>query len=156
MNSILHVNLSFMVPWFIRKYLNDLVLILHFCDYPPLKTTWTFILNKFEFLSCKNGLYQVSLKVARCFILKDSFQYTHVKIVPPSCTPHPPGTMICTSLNLHYVRKLSFWLSGFRGKKISMTTPFLHFCDHLPFEEDLTLYMYNLESPIPKDDLYQV
>jgi hypothetical protein len=34
--------------------------------------------------------------------------------------------------------------------------PFLHFCDHLPFEEDLALYLNNLEFPLPKDDLYQV
>jgi hypothetical protein len=25
-----------------------------------------------------------------------------------------------------------------------------------PFEEDLALYLNNLESPLPKDDLYQV
>jgi hypothetical protein len=31
-------------------------------------------------------------------------------------------------------------------------TPFLHFCNHLPFEEDLALYLNNLESPLPKDD----
>jgi hypothetical protein len=34
--------------------------------------------------------------------------------------------------------------------------PFSHFCDYLPFEEDLVLYLKNLESPLPKDDLYQV
>jgi hypothetical protein len=32
----------------------------------------------------------------------------------------------------------------------------LHFCDYLPFEEDLALYLNNLESPLPNDDLYQV
>jgi hypothetical protein len=31
-----------------------------------------------------------------------------------------------------------------------------HFCDYLLFEEDLALYLYNLESPLPKHDLYQV
>jgi hypothetical protein len=35
-----------------------------------------------------------------------------------------------------------------------MTPP--HFCDYLPFEEDLALYLNNLESQLPKDDLYQV
>ena len=35
-------------------------------------------------------------------------------------------------------------------------TPFLHFSDYLPFEEDLALYLNNLESPLPKDDLCQV
>ena len=35
-------------------------------------------------------------------------------------------------------------------------TPFLHFWDYLPFEEDLVLYFNNLEFPSPKNDLYQV
>jgi hypothetical protein len=33
-------------------------------------------------------------------------------------------------------------------------TPFLHFCHYLPFEKDLALYLNNLESPLPKDDLH--
>jgi hypothetical protein len=32
----------------------------------------------------------------------------------------------------------------------------LHFCDYLPFEEDLAVYKYNLKFPLPKDDLHQV
>jgi hypothetical protein len=32
----------------------------------------------------------------------------------------------------------------------------VHFCDYLPFENDLTLDLYNFEFPLPKDDLYQV
>jgi hypothetical protein len=35
-----------------------------------------------------------------------------------------------------------------------MTPP--HFCNYLPFEEDLALYLNNLEFFLPKDDLYQV
>jgi hypothetical protein len=35
-------------------------------------------------------------------------------------------------------------------------TPFLHFCDYLPFEKDLALDLYNFEFPLPKADLYQV
>jgi hypothetical protein len=34
--------------------------------------------------------------------------------------------------------------------------PFLYFCDYLPFEEDLALYLNNLESPLSKDNLYKV
>jgi hypothetical protein len=33
---------------------------------------------------------------------------------------------------------------------------FLHFCDYLPFEEDLALYLNKLEFPLPKDSLYHV
>jgi hypothetical protein len=35
-------------------------------------------------------------------------------------------------------------------------SPFLHVCDYLPFEEDLTLYLNKFEFPLPKDNLYQV
>jgi hypothetical protein len=35
-------------------------------------------------------------------------------------------------------------------------TPFLHFCDYLPFKKDLALDLYKFEFPLPKDDLYQV
>jgi hypothetical protein len=35
-------------------------------------------------------------------------------------------------------------------------TPFLLFCNYLPFEEDLALHLKNLELPLPKADLYQV
>ena len=49
----------------------------------------------------------------------------------PYCGPsRPPGTMMLTILNLHYIRKLSckydlFWLSG-SGEDFSMKPP--HFC----------------------------
>jgi hypothetical protein len=33
-------------------------------------------------------------------------------------------------------------------------TLFLHFCDYLPFEEDLALDLYNFKFPLQKDDLY--
>jgi hypothetical protein len=55
--------------------------------------------------------------------------HNHVKIafplVPP---PGPSGTIICTSLNLHSVRKLSceydlFWLCGSQGETFLMTSP---------------------------------
>jgi hypothetical protein len=35
-------------------------------------------------------------------------------------------------------------------------TPFLHFYNYLPLEEDLALHLNNLEFPLPKDDLHQV
>jgi hypothetical protein len=34
--------------------------------------------------------------------------------------------------------------------------PFLHFCDYLPLEEDLALYLKKLKFPLPKDNVYQV
>jgi hypothetical protein len=106
--------------WFIRKYLNDPTLFSHFCDYTPLKMTWP----KLEFPSCKFGLNEVWLKLARRFfpiyICKNGF---------PSCGP---STIICTSLNLHNVLKLSckyeqFLLSGCRGEFFQWPHPIIAF-----------------------------
>jgi hypothetical protein len=52
-------------------------------------------------------------------------------VFPIVALPDSPGTMICTNLNLHYVRNLSckydrFWLSGSRGENLSM--PSSNFC----------------------------
>jgi hypothetical protein len=50
--------------------------------------------------------------------------------------------------------KLAQWF--WRRRFLNDPTPFLHFCNYLPFEEDLALYFNNLEFPLPKDNLYQV
>jgi hypothetical protein len=34
--------------------------------------------------------------------------------------------------------------------------PFLHFCDYLPLEEDLALYLNKREFPSSKHNVYQV
>jgi hypothetical protein len=76
--------------------------------------------------------------------------------------PHSnPGTMICTNLNLHYIRRLLctselFWPCFLRRRFLNDPTLFLHSCDYLPFEEDLALDLYNFRFPLSKDDLYQV
>jgi hypothetical protein len=50
--------------------------------------------------------------------------------------------------------KLAKWF--WRRRFLNDPTPFLHFCDYLPFEEDLALYLNKLEFPLPKNNLYQV
>jgi hypothetical protein len=79
-------------------------------------------------------------------------------IVAPS-DPRGPWfvqTWICT-ISESFCIDLSF--SGFvvLGKKIfKWPHPIFADCDHLHFEEDLALDLYNFEFPLPKDDLYQV
>jgi hypothetical protein len=46
------------------------------------------------------------------------------------------------------------WFS--REKRFNDLAKFLHFYDYLPFEEGQALYLYNLEFPLPKSDLYKV
>ena len=43
-----------------------------------------------------------------------------------------------------------------KKKILNDSTLFLHFCDYLPFEADLALYLNKLESHSPKDNLYNV
>jgi hypothetical protein len=45
-----------------------------------------------------------------------------------------------------------FW----RRRFLNDPTPFWHFCDYLPLEEGLALYLNKLEFPLPKDNVYQV
>jgi hypothetical protein len=62
-----------------------------------------------------------------------------------------------------YVRKLSckinmtyFGWVVLKEKIFQWPHQSLHFCDYLPFEEELVLYLYNFEIPLPKNDLYHV
>jgi hypothetical protein len=48
--------------------------------------------------------------------------------------------------------KLAKW---FWRRFLNDPTPVLHFCDYLPFEEDLAFYLNKLEFPSPKDIFYQ-
>jgi hypothetical protein len=132
---------------------------LHFCDYVPVEEDLAFYLNNLEFPLPKDNLYQVWMKLAFWFCRRFFFfNINTCKHDFPFCDPPPPPlkTMIWTILNLHY-RKLSckynlFWLSD--SQDFYMTPS--HFCDYLPFEEDLVLYLINLEFPFSKDDLHQV
>jgi hypothetical protein len=56
------------------------------------------------------------------------------------------------NVNITYSGWQWFW----RRRFFNAPTPFLYFCDYLPFQKDLALYFKNLESPLPKDALYQV
>jgi uncharacterized membrane protein YagU involved in acid resistance len=70
--------------------------------------------------------------------------------------------VIWTNLNPHMSESfrvkliwciLAEWFS--RRKFFNDLTKVWHFCDYLPFEEELVLYLNNSESHLPKDDLYQ-
>jgi hypothetical protein len=89
-------------------------------------------------------------------VLKKIF-FQHKYVFPYCGLSRPPGTIMWTNFNVHYVRKISskYELSG-PWQKIFLNdpTPILYFCDYLPFEEDLTVYLYNFEFPLPKNNLY--
>jgi hypothetical protein len=54
------------------------------------------------------------------------------------------------------VNTAAFLALQFLRRFLNDPTSFLYFCDYLPFEEDLALYLNKLEFPSPKYDLYQV
>jgi hypothetical protein len=61
---------------------------------------------------------------------------------------------------MYFVRTLSckfqlFW-HFLRRRFLNDPTPLLHFCNYLPLEEDLSLYLNKPEFPLTKDNLYQV
>jgi hypothetical protein len=51
--------------------------------------------------------------------------------------------------------KLAQWFC-WKRRFLNDPTPFLHFCDYLPFEEDLALYLKEFNFPLSKDNLYDV
>jgi hypothetical protein len=121
---------------------------------PPLKRTWTFIWINLNSRHVRDTKFDWNRPDV------DSFQIKCKNSFPLCPPPWPSGTTICTSLNLQNVRKVfvNMSYSGsvvLKGKNYDLTK-FLHFCDHFPFEEKLAFYLYNLEFPLPKDDLYQV
>jgi hypothetical protein len=110
----------------------------YFCTFliiPPLKKSWKFIWINLNFHHARNVCTKFDWNWPDVSFKKIFFfQYTntHYKNSFPSCPPPwSSRTIICTSLNLHYFRKLSckyelFWLCGSQGKKNSMISP--NFC----------------------------
>jgi hypothetical protein len=94
-----------------KKILKDPTPFLHFYDYLNFKKGQALYLNKLDFPSPQDNLYQVFIE---------------------------------------------FGLLVLEKKIIKKTTLFLHFCDYVPFEEDLALYLNKFAFPLPKDNLYQV
>jgi hypothetical protein len=68
-----------------------------------------------------------------------SFIWTNLNPLPPR--------MICVKSNQN-------WPCGSGEQDLSITPS--HFFNYLPCEEDLAFYLNKIESPSPKDNLYQV
>jgi hypothetical protein len=49
-----------------------------------------------------------------------------------------------------------FWLHSFKKKILDDLTLFLHYCDYLPIEKGMALYLKKFEFSSPKDNLYQI
>jgi hypothetical protein len=121
-------------------------------------------LNSLEFPLAKDNLYQVWLKLV-CWFWKRRFFFLYIhmwiwfSLLWPLPTPrdHDFNKLESTLYQKAFMyiwALLALWF--WRRRYLNDPTPFLHFCDYLPFEEDLALNLNNLEFPWPKDNLYQV
>jgi hypothetical protein len=115
-------------------------------------------LNKLEFPLPKEKLYQVWLNLT-CWFWRRQFLNLLFRYYFPLEKDYSLGLNKLESPSpkddlCRVWLKLAQWF--WRGRFFNDPNPFLHFCDYLPFEEDLDLYLNKLEFPLPKNNLYQV
>jgi hypothetical protein len=129
----------------------------------PFEEDLALYLKKIEFPSPKDNLYQVWLNLA-CWFWRRRFKkffsvfllfryYISLERSNHLClnklkSPTPKDDLCQVCL------KLAQWF--WRRRFLNDPTTFLHFCNDLLFEEDLTFYLNKIEFPLPKDNLYQV
>jgi hypothetical protein len=134
-----------LAQWFWRRFLNDPTPFLHFCDYLPFEADLALYLNKVEFPLPKDDLYQIWFNLVCWFwrrFLKIFSAFSHFRYYLPleGGYPLPLNKLKSPSHKddlCHVWLKLAQWF--WRRRFLNEPTPFLHFCDYLPFEEDLAL-----------------
>jgi hypothetical protein len=146
-----------------KIFLNDPTLFLHFCDYLPFEEDLALYLNKLKFPSPKDNLYEVWFNLACWFwrrrFLKMFTAFSFFRYYLPLAKsyllslnklefPLPKDNLYQVWLNL----ARWFW----RRRFLKIFSVFLLFCYYLPLEKGYPLPLNKLESPSPKDDLYQV
>jgi hypothetical protein len=150
-----------LTQWFWRRRsFNDPTPFLQYCDYLTFEEDLALYLYKLEFPLPKNNLYHVWLNLAcwfwrrflNIFSAFSLFRYyiplekgypLHLNKLE---SPSPKDDVYQVWL------KLAQWF--WRKRFLNDPIPFLHFCDYLPLEEELVLYLNELEFPLPKDNLY--
>ena len=120
-------------------------------------------MNKLEFPSPNNALYQVWLKLAQWFWIRRFFNFFKVFSLFRNYLPLEKGG----GLNLNKLEspspedalcqvwlKLAQWF--WRRKFFNFVNVFSQFIYYLPLEKDRALHLNKIESPSPKDALCQV
>jgi hypothetical protein len=145
-----------MAQWFFfRRFL-------HFCNYFPLEEDLALYLNKLEFPSFKDKMYQVWLNLGS-WLLRRFFKNFSVFLLFCYYLPLERGNPL-------HLNKLKFPPQGWFMPSLVKIGPvvlekkifkwarpiFTFFLDYLPLEEDLALYLNKLEFPSHKNDVYQV
>jgi hypothetical protein len=149
MSKSFHLNFSFSGLKIFEKKITP---FWHFYNYLSFEEDLALYLNKVEFPSPKDNLYQVWVNLACWFWRRFFFLIFSVFLLFCYYLPLVRGNPL-------HLNKLEspppkddlcqaqwFWRTFFNDP-----TPFWHVCNYLPFEEDLALYLNKLESPSPKD-----
>ena len=147
-----------------ENFLNSsMFFFLLFLNYLSLEKGWALQLKKLKFPSPKDDLCQVWLKLAQWFWRRRFLNF--VKYLSYFIIISPwkrVGPIIWTNLNPLHPRMLCAtfgwnWLSG-TGEEdfLNFVNVFSLFRNYLPLEKGRAIHLNKLESPLPKDALYQV
>ena len=120
-----------------REFLNFLSVFLQFHNYLPLEKDMALHLNKLEYLSPKDALCQVWLKLAQ------RFWRNFLKF----CQSNFGSLFFCFHGKRHG--------HSFQQTRVPINV-FLQFHNYLLLEKDMALHLNKLESLSPKDVLCQV
>jgi hypothetical protein len=133
----------------------------HFCNYLPFEEDLALYFKRLEFSLPKNNLYQVWLNSAgwfwRIFFLNFHCIFTLLLVSPLGEGQSPSVEQTWVPFPKDDLRQV--WLKfaqWFWRRFLNDPTPFLHFCDYIPLQEDVAHNLNKHESPSPKDNLYQV
>jgi hypothetical protein len=141
-----------------EDFLRDSTLFLHFCNYLPFEEDLALYLKKKTNL---NSLHQRIICTMFDWIWPagfggEDFQNFSVHFYSFTITSPWRGAIPFPQGWLTFVRSLVILGLVVLEKIFKWPHPLLHFCDDLPFEDDLALYLNKLQFPSPKDNLYQV
>jgi hypothetical protein len=151
-----------LAEWFLRKrFLNDSIPFLHFCDYLPFEESLALYFNNLEFPSPKDNLYQVWFNLAcwmeKIFLrIQCIFTLSLLSPLKEGLSSFFKQTWIPLAQGCFVSSLVKIGPVVLEKKIFKWPTPFLHCCDYLLFEEDLALYLNKIEFPSLKDNLYQV
>jgi hypothetical protein len=127
-----------------------------------LKTTWPFIWTNLNSLHPRiictmfDWIWHSGSGEDSFFICQCIFTLSLLSPLGKGQSPSFEQTWIPSPPQGWFVPSLVKISPVFLEKIFNDPTPFWHFCNYLPFEDDLALYLNKLESPSPKDYLYQV
>jgi hypothetical protein len=151
-----HVNMSFTGSMVLKKIFTWPHPI--FAIIPPLKRTWPLIWTMQNSPYLRMICTKFDWNWPSGSGEEDFFNINTCKHGFPIVAPSDPGGQWLEQIWIYiisesyHVNTSSTGSMVLKKKTFKWIHPFLHFCNYLPFEEDLPLNLNNLEFPIPKFD----